>query len=221
MTTLLSSVSLYTVQLVGNSLRGTLVSKVEASDLDHGSNAEITYSFRQVPNKVLWLFKLNQLTGEITVWGLTDFEEAAMYKLNIEATDSGGLSAHSTVLVKFIGVNDNPPEVTITSVTSPVSEDSPNEIVVALFCVRDRDSGDNGETICSIQANLPFALKPTFQNYYELVTQSPLDREEVPEYNISITATDLGHPRLTAERVISVQISDINDCLISHHISCT
>lgn len=84
--------SVYTVQLVENSLRGPLVSKVEASNLDHGLNAEITYSFGQVPNEVR-LFKLNQFTGEITVWELIDFEEAAMHELNIQATHSGGLCA--------------------------------------------------------------------------------------------------------------------------------
>lgn len=113
--------------------------------------------------------------------------------------------------MEVIDVNDNPSEVTITSVTSPVSEDSSKETVVALFSVRDRDSKDKGKTIYSIQENLLFTLKPAFQNYYELVTQSPLDREEVPEYNLTITAIDLRYPQLTAERVISVQILVVND----------
>ncbi|EMP37211.1 Polypeptide N-acetylgalactosaminyltransferase 12, partial [Chelonia mydas] len=92
-----------------------------------------------------------------------------------------------------------------------IPEDSSPETAVALFSVRDRDSGDNGRTVCSIQDNVPFALKSTLKNYYELVTQKPLDREKVPEYNISITATDRGTPRLTSVRIIRVQLSDIND----------
>uniref|UniRef100_A0A452GX12 Cadherin domain-containing protein n=1 Tax=Gopherus agassizii TaxID=38772 RepID=A0A452GX12_9SAUR len=66
-------------------------------------------------------------------------------------------------------------------------------------------------TLCSIQDNVPFALKSTLKNYYELLTQKPLDREKVPEYNITITATDRGTPRLTSVMVIRVQLSDIND----------
>ncbi|KAL7984681.1 hypothetical protein Chor_003251 [Crotalus horridus] len=45
----------------------------------------------------------------------------------------------------------------------------------------------------------------------ELVLQSPLDRETVTEYNITITAIDCGSPRLTSTRLINVQISDVND----------
>ncbi|XP_067422475.1 protocadherin beta-16-like [Emydura macquarii macquarii] len=205
------SQSVYKVQLMENSPRDTLVTKVEASDLDHGANAKITYSFRQVPDRVLKIFKLNQFTGEITVLGTVDFEDTAMYEIEVQATDGGGLSAHCKVLVEIEDENDNAPEVTLTSLTSTIPEDSSPDTVVALFSVRDRDSGDNGRTVCSIQENVPFALKSTLKNYYELVTQKPLDREKVSEYNITITATDRGSPRLTSVRIISVQLSDIND----------
>ncbi|CAM4709237.1 unnamed protein product [Lepidochelys kempii] len=205
------SQSVYTVQLMENSPQDTLVTKVEASDLDQGPNAEITYSFRQVPDRILKLFKLNQFSGEITVLGIIDYEERSSYEMNIQATDGGGLYAHCKVLVEIEDMNDNAPEVTLTSLSSTIPEDSSPETVVALFSVRDRDSGDNGRTVCSIQDNVPFALKSTLKNYYELVTQKPLDREKVPEYNISITATDRGTPRLTSVRIIRVQLSDIND----------
>nr|XP_005280924.1 protocadherin beta-16-like isoform X2 [Chrysemys picta bellii] len=205
------SQSVYKVQLMENSPRDTLVIKVEASDLDQGSNAEITYSFGQVSDKVLELFQLNDFTGEITVLGIIDFEDAAVYEIEVLATDGGGISAHCKVLVQIEDMNDNPPEVTVTSLTGTIPEDSSPETVVALFSVRDRDSGDNGRTLCSIQDNVPFALKSTLKDYYQLVTQKPLDREKVPEYNITITATDRGTPRLTSVRIIRVQLSDIND----------
>ncbi|KAM7162629.1 protocadherin beta-16-like [Macrochelys suwanniensis] len=205
------SQSVYKVQLMENSPWDTLVTKVEASDLDQGSNAEITYSFGQVPDRVLKLFQLNQFTGEITVLGIIDFEDAEMHEMEVQATDGGGFSSHCKVLVQMEDMNDNAPEVVLTSLTSTIPEDSSPETVVALFSVRDRDSGDNGRTVCSIQDNVPFALKSTLKNYYELVTQKLLDREKVPEYNIIITATDRGTPRLTSVRIIRVQLSDIND----------
>ncbi|CAM2099344.1 unnamed protein product [Caretta caretta] len=205
------SQSVYNVQLMENSPQDTLVTKVEACDLDQGPNAEITYSFGQVPERVLKLFQLNQFTGEITVLGIIDFEDAEMYEVEVQATDGGGFSSRCKVLVEIEDMNDNAPEVTLTSLSGTIPEDSSPETVVALFSVRDRDSGDNGRTVCSIQDNVPFALKSTLKNYYELVTQKPLDREKVPEYNISIIATDRGTPRLTSVRIIRVQLSDIND----------
>nr|XP_020655007.1 protocadherin beta-16-like [Pogona vitticeps] len=201
----------YKVKLKENSLQGTLVSKVEARDLDLGSNADITYSFNQVPENIYNLFNLNERTGEITVLGQIDYEKENSYEMNIKATDGGDLSGHCNVLVEVEDVNDNPPEVTIISVNSPIPEDSPLETLVALISIRDQDTGDNGRTVCSLAINLPFVLKATVNDYYQLVIQSPLDREKVREYNVTITATDRGSPRLTSTRIINIQISDVND----------
>nr|XP_056718821.1 protocadherin beta-16-like isoform X7 [Euleptes europaea] len=203
--------SQYKVKLKENSPRGSVVSKVEAKDLDFGSNAHITYSYHQVPEKIRHLFHLNENTGEITVLGLFDYEKETSYYMNIKATDGGGLSGHCKVLVEIEDENDNAPEISVISITSPLAEDSPLNTLAVLFSVTDQDSGDNGRTSCSVEMNLPFLLKTTVNNYYQLVTQSPLDREKVPEYNITITATDRGSHRLTSRRTIMVLISDVND----------
>ncbi|XP_042319292.1 protocadherin beta-16-like [Sceloporus undulatus] len=200
----------YEVRIKENSPRDTLVSKVEAKDLDFGSNAQISYFFHQVSEKILNLFHLNEMTGEITVKGEIDFEKQTSYDMSIKATDGGGLSGHCNVLVEIEDVNDNAPEVSVISLTDIIQEDSPLDTVVALFSITDLDSGDNGRTMCSVQMNLPFSLRSK-NNYYQLVIQSSLDREKVPEYNVTITATDQGSPRLTSTRIIHVQISDVND----------
>ncbi|XP_061490253.1 protocadherin beta-16-like [Rhineura floridana] len=201
----------YKIKLKENSPQDTLVSKVKATDLDFGSNAQITYSLHRVPEKIHHLFHLNEITGEITVLGHIDYEEETNYDMNIRATDGGGLSGHCKVLVEIEDVNDNAPDVSIISSTNTIQEDSPLDTVVALFSTTDQDSGDNGRTVCSVEVNLPFVLKPTVDNYYQLVIQSPLDREKVAEYNITITAIDRGSPRLTSTRIINVQILDVND----------
>ncbi|XP_066479018.1 protocadherin beta-16-like [Tiliqua scincoides] len=203
--------SVYKMALPENSPLGTLVTKVEASDRDIGSNADITYSFSQVQENVIRSFKLNKHTGELTVAGTIDYEENRSYVMKIAATDGGGLSAFCKVVVNVEDRNDNAPEVTITSITSPLPEDCPIDTVVALFSVTDQDSGDNGKTACTISTNLPFVLKATENNYYQLLTQQLLDREQISEYNVTIMATDRGSPWLTSTRIIHVQISDVND----------
>nr|XP_056722698.1 protocadherin beta-16-like [Euleptes europaea] len=203
--------SVYKVKLMENPQQNTLVTKVEATDRDLGSNGDITYSFNQVPQNVLRSFMLNKHTGELIVAGTIDYEEHRNYAINIKATDGGGLSAYCKVIVEVEDRNDNTPEVTLTSLTSPLPEDSPPDTLVALLRVTDRDSGDNGRTACTTEANLPFMLKASQNNYYQLVTQQSLDREKASEYNITITGTDRGSTRLTSTRIINVQISDIND----------
>ena len=96
--------------------------------------------------------------------------------MKIEATDGGGLSGKGLVIVEVLDVNDNAPELTISSLTSSVPENAP-ETIISIFRVGDRDSGENGKMVCSIPENLPFILKSTFKNFYTLVTESPLDRE--------------------------------------------
>ncbi|XP_066479015.1 protocadherin beta-16-like [Tiliqua scincoides] len=201
----------YNVSLRENSPQGTLVTKVEARDSDFGSYAQITYSFHRVHENILHLFNLNEITGEITVWGEIDYEKEISYEMNIKATDGGGLLGNCKVLVEIEDENDNAPELSIISLTSPLPEDSPLDTLVALFSITDRDSGDNGQASCSADVSLPFLLKTTMNNYYQLVIQSPLDREKVPEYNVTITALDRGLPRLSSTRMIHIRILDIND----------
>ncbi|KAG8133042.1 hypothetical protein E2320_010861 [Naja naja] len=207
----LFSKSEYKARIKENLSKGTLVIKVEATDTDIGSNAQILYSFHQVPERINNLFHLNEITGEITVWGQIDYEKERSYSMSIRATDGGGLPGQCKILIEVEDENDNPPEVSIISLTSTLKEDSPSDTMVALFSVRDQDSGDNSKTVCSVEMNLPFVLKATTNNFYQLVLQSPLDRETVTEYNITITAIDWGSPRLTSTRLINVQISDVND----------
>uniref|UniRef100_A0ABM5G9Y9 Protocadherin beta-16-like isoform X5 n=1 Tax=Pogona vitticeps TaxID=103695 RepID=A0ABM5G9Y9_9SAUR len=203
--------SVYRVKLMENSLPGTVVMKTEARDNDFGSYAQVTYSFSQAQENVLRSFKLDSQTGELTVVGEINYEGKNNYEMNIRATDGGGLSAYCKVIVEVVDENDNAPEVTITSITSPLPEDSLPGTVVALFSVTDQDSGDNGRTTCTSETDLPFLLKASENNYYQLVTQWPLDREKVSGYNITITATDRGSPQLTSRRIITIQLTDIND----------
>ncbi|XP_023791922.1 protocadherin beta-15-like, partial [Cyanistes caeruleus] len=201
----------YEVRLVENSPVEQLVVRVAATDPDEGSNGKVRYAFTQTSERARQLFQLNPSTGEIRVAGKLDFEEAKSHKMVVKATDGGELSAHCKVQVEVLDVNDNAPEIALTSLTASIPEDAPPRTVVALFSVRDRDSGDNGRTECSIDGDLPFSLTPTFDNYYELRTNAALDRERTAEYNITITATDWGRKRLSSQESIFVQISDVND----------
>ncbi|XP_003782157.1 protocadherin beta-18 [Otolemur garnettii] len=201
----------YEVQIPENSPVDSLVIKVSATDLDAGINGELTYSFSHVSRDIRKTFEIHPTSGEVHLKALLDFELIPSYTINIQAIDGGSLSGKSTILVRVVDVNDNPPEIAMTSLTSPIPENSSPEVVVAVFSVRDQDSGENGRMVCSIQDNLPFLLKPTFKNFYTLITERPLDREMRSEYNITITVTDLGTPNLKTEQNITVLVSDVND----------
>uniref|UniRef100_A0A452IZ91 Cadherin domain-containing protein n=1 Tax=Gopherus agassizii TaxID=38772 RepID=A0A452IZ91_9SAUR len=202
---------IYKVSMRENVPKGTLVLQVKATDADEGTNSRITYSFSNIPQSAQQLFGLDASNGKITAKGILDFEEKNSYTFDVEARDEGSLTAHSKVQIEILDENDNAPEVTLTSVSSPIPEDSLPETVIALIKALDRDDGGNGGVACRIQDNLPFKIISSTNNYYKLLTDSPLDRERTPEYNITITATDKGSPPLSTRKTILLQISDIND----------
>ncbi|NXO44754.1 PCDC2 protein, partial [Locustella ochotensis] len=205
--------STYTVSLLENSLPGTLVVKLNASDPDEGSNGDVIYSFGSyTPQKVRQLFSVDPHSGEVRVNGTLDYEEASSYEIYVQATDQGPVSmaGHCKVLVNIVDANDNAPEVELTSLYSPVPEDARSGTVVALMSVTDQDSGLNKQVSLRIPPGLPFTLN-SFKNSYTLVTQGKLDHEKAAAYNITVTATDSGSPPLSSQKVIHVEISDIND----------
>ncbi|XP_020043474.2 protocadherin beta-5-like [Castor canadensis] len=201
--------SLYEVQVPENSPLSSLVVTVSARDLDAGTYGSVSYALFQ-SDDTSQPFVIDEVTGEVRLRRALDFEVTPYYNMEIVATDGGGLSGKCTVAIEVLDVNDNVPEMTMSKLTSSIPENSP-ETVVAIFSVSDLDSGDNGRILCSIQNDLPFLLKPTFKNFYTLVTERPLDRESRSQYNITITVSDMGTPRLQTEHSISVQVSDVND----------
>ncbi|KAL6048629.1 hypothetical protein STEG23_002314 [Scotinomys teguina] len=200
----------YEVQVLESSPPDSPVLTVLAQDADAGNFGRVSYGLFQAPDEIQQTFSINEVTGEIRLKKGLDFEKIKSYHLEIEATDGGGLAGKGEVVIEVVDVNDNAPELTISSLTSSVPENAP-ETVIAIFRIRDRDSGENGKIICSIPDTLPFILKPSNKNFYTLVTESPLDRESRAEYNVTITVTDLGTPRLTTQHTITVQVTDIND----------
>ncbi|XP_067374289.1 protocadherin alpha-2-like isoform X31 [Channa argus] len=208
------SKSLYKVRVKENATSGTIVIKMNATDLDEGVNSKISYSLIKRGNiDPLFIFDLNSETGEITVKGILDYEETPAYEVSVQAMDQGTVprSAHAKLLIEIMDVNDNAPLISVTSLMSPVKEDAELGTIVALITVSDKDGGHNGVTHCKVDGSVPFKLQSNYNNDYSIVVDGPLDRENTDFYNITITATDEGSPSLSSVRVITVQVSDVND----------
>ncbi|XP_013204903.2 protocadherin gamma-A9 isoform X10 [Microtus ochrogaster] len=202
---------LYRVKVLENVTPGTLLLTVRASDPDEGANGKVTYKFRKINEKQSLLFHLHENTGEISVAKTLDYEECSLYEMEIQAEDGGGLKGRTKLVIMVEDVNDNRPEVTITSLFSPVREDAPPGTVIVLFNAQDQDSGKNGQVVCSIQENPSFKLENSVDDYYRLLTTQTLDREKASEYNITVTATDRGTPSMSTESHITLYVADIND----------
>uniref|UniRef100_A0A672SBP5 Protocadherin 2 alpha b 5 n=1 Tax=Sinocyclocheilus grahami TaxID=75366 RepID=A0A672SBP5_SINGR len=136
--------SLYKTRIPENAPIGTSVITVHASDADDGQNGEIS-------------FAINQVSGEITVHGKLDHESINAIEIRVQARDRGPLprAAHCKVLVEIMDINDNIPEISVTSFVNVVKEDSQKGTMVGLITVKDDDSGENGSVKLKIVDSLP------------------------------------------------------------------
>ncbi|XP_051810364.1 protocadherin gamma-A2-like isoform X1 [Acanthochromis polyacanthus] len=203
--------SVYKASVVENTVKGTRIITVNATDADSGSYGLITYSLSKMKGSAADIFTINENTGTIYVCGQIDYDKDRKYEVRVEAKDQGGLIGASKVVIEVIDVNDNAPVINIMSFSSPVSEDAPPGTTIAVFNVKDADSERNGEIKCSIEGKLPFKIESSLTNYYNLISDQDFDRESVSEYNITITATDSGSPPLSSSTKLHLKISDVND----------
>ncbi|XP_065546589.1 protocadherin alpha-5-like isoform X8 [Lathamus discolor] len=206
--------SVYKMKVLEGSEPGTLLITLSATDLDEGISSDVMYLFsKHVTAEVKEMFSIDKNKGEVRLRGNLDYEEKDSYEIAIEARDKGfpPLSGHCKVVVEVLDVNDNAPEVWVTSLSVPVPEDAAVGTVVALLSVSDRDSGANGRVRCTVWPSAPFGLVSTFAGSYSLVLREALDRERVSEYEVEVRAEDGGAPPLRASRGLRVPVSDVND----------
>ncbi|XP_053734542.1 protocadherin alpha-8-like [Synchiropus splendidus] len=209
------SQDVYQIKVKENLPVGASIIKLNATDQDQGINSELEFSLgKHLRRGYNELFKLHKQTGEITLMGSLDHELNEVFEFDVEASDKGipPLSGECRVIINIIDVNDNPPDIEVTSLSNTVAEDSKQGTVVSLIKVKDKDSGLNGKIILQITNDVPFELKPSYkENTYSVVTKTVLDREEVSQYEIILKATDCGEPPLSSFKTLNIQISDVND----------
>ncbi|XP_024919200.1 protocadherin gamma-A1-like isoform X20 [Cynoglossus semilaevis] len=202
--------TVYKASINENSPKGTVITKVSATDADRDSNAEVSYI---IGNSMIENGNLFHITedGHLILNGPIDFEKARNYAIDVEAVDRGGLSDSCKVLIDVIDVNDNNPVINVISSSNSIGEDSPANTVLAVMSVNDPDSEENGKVRCAINRNVPFTITSTSNSLYSIVTDSELDRERASEYNITVSCSDEGVPSLSSSVTLTLQISDVND----------
>ncbi|KAM9693540.1 LOW QUALITY PROTEIN: protocadherin alpha-C1, partial [Trichechus inunguis] len=183
---------------------------VQAFYPDEGSNGEIRYSLSNSTAELRYRFLVHPRSGAVRVTRSTLNAVGGIH--NIEARDEGtfGLASAAELLVEVTDVNDHAPEMNLMTLSSPVPEDAAPGTEIALLSVRDEDLGPNGRVTCSMYSGGPFQLKVSFDNYYSLLTDGPLDREQISEY-LLITASDGGLPPLSTRRTLTVLVAAVND----------
>ncbi|XP_077433241.1 protocadherin gamma-A10-like isoform X26 [Vanacampus margaritifer] len=201
----------YKAIVTENTPLGTIVATVSATDADGDLNSKISYSITNTQDNVRSIFDINKETGQVSLIGNIDYEKSKHFQIKILASDDGGLTDSSKLIIDVQDINDNKPEINIMSKSNVILEDAEINTVVTVINIEDLDSGDNGIVKCYINENIPFMLQTSKNNFYSLVTDNELDRERSHEYNITVTCSDEGMPSLSSSITLTLHISDVND----------
>uniref|UniRef100_A0A8C3GMR2 Cadherin-23 n=1 Tax=Cairina moschata TaxID=8855 RepID=A0A8C3GMR2_CAIMO len=205
--------SSYEAVIVENIPLGSEVLRVQARSIDNLN--QITYKFDPNTNaQALALFKINGVTGVITVKGQVDREKGDFYTLTVVADDGGPKVDSTVVTITVLDENDNSPQFDITSDSAvSVAEDSPVGRRVAVVLARDPDAGSNGQVTFSLTAGnvgQAFEIRTTNNTYGEVLVARPLDRELLDRYTLRVTS-DGGVPPRRKEHTLRVTVLDVND----------
>ncbi|KAA8590065.1 hypothetical protein FQN60_013999, partial [Etheostoma spectabile] len=204
----------YEASLRENIATGTEVVQVKAQSADNLN--QLTYRFDPDTSPVaLALFKIDSVTGRITVTGLLDREKGDMFTLTVVADDGGPKKDSTVVSITILDENDNSPVFDITSDTSVnVAENSPMGKKVAVVLATDKDAGLNGLvnfTLVAGNMEEVFKIQTVNNTYGEVFVNAPLDRESVDRYLLKVRAIDNGSPPRLTDHSLTVNILDVND----------
>ncbi|XP_071951789.1 protocadherin-9-like isoform X2 [Antedon mediterranea] len=210
-------------------LIGYEILNLHAEDIDErGLNSEIEYTFgKSVTSIVRQHFEVDPVQGILRTIANLDHESNDIFVMIIQAKDKGdnSIPGFTTVTIDITDVNDNPPIISISysgiervDNVITIDESIGPGVFIGLLVASDADSGNNGKFDISFQGtyghfNL-IAQDPSAPNEFQFTTGSGIDREKIPEYNITINATDKAkkaEDRKTTVVQVMIIVRDDND----------
>uniref|UniRef100_A0A7N6ANX0 Cadherin domain-containing protein n=1 Tax=Anabas testudineus TaxID=64144 RepID=A0A7N6ANX0_ANATE len=203
------------IEMTESATKGSRYRLDEAHDADIGQNAIQGYSIETNQN-----FKLNVIEksgggkySELILEKELDREQQQELTFVIVATDGGTpqRSGTAVILVTVLDANDNAPVFSQAVYEATLPENSPLETVVVTVSASDADVGVNGEVtyefdLISDESNNAFSID---QRTGEVKVSGSIDYEELPAYEMQITAKDgLG---LVSSCTLKIDVTDVND----------
>ncbi|XP_065656896.1 cadherin-related tumor suppressor isoform X2 [Hydra vulgaris] len=198
--------SLYDCSVRENSPVGTFVCSVDASDVDAGENATLSFFIFSA------LLKIDQISGEIRTNSLIDREVLNNITTTIQVKDNGKKQRESKALlsVTILDENDNKPKFDFISYNFSFVEEQNAGTEVGKVFVTDEDMGSNKEIVFDVIHTDRFWID-SLDNGIGIIKAKKLNREERDLYKFIVRAFDKGTPSLSSWVNVVVTITDIND----------
>ncbi|XP_052791239.1 cadherin-23-like [Mya arenaria] len=203
---------------------GTSLVTVEAEDADEkgNNNSKIGYHIVEKYDLTNLNISINETSGAIYLNDPIDYEmienDDGIVTIVVEAWDGGNQSGRVNVTIYVEDENDNKPKFNDTMISGIVDEDAESNITyrmhVGYVFAKDEDGTDRNSRIQYFiysGAMDDFVVNTTTGEVTVQIGTKLLDRETMPQYNITIIAIDTGSPPLTGTTVFNVTVDDVND----------
>nr|ABX90059.1 hedgling [Amphimedon queenslandica] len=193
---------------------GTSVVQVVATDIDSGSNAEISYSI--ILGNLNGAFAINNKTGLITVNADIDRELVNEFTLTVQAEDLGEpsrLRNTTAVIITVNDINDNPPVFMPSTINLTFPENQALGSLNITISATDNDEPGNPNSIITYSITSgndgnSFSINSA-TGLLSLV--SSLDFEVRNNYSLVVEGRDNGDPTMTGTALVNVAVTNVND----------
>uniref|UniRef100_A0A3P9L1D5 Protocadherin gamma-C3 n=1 Tax=Oryzias latipes TaxID=8090 RepID=A0A3P9L1D5_ORYLA len=206
------------LQIAESTAAGTRFPLDTALDLDVGLNSVRSYTLSKDD-----YFSLNvkDMAGgrknpELVLSKTLDREKMPTHQLTITAVDGGNpnKSGISQINIQVMDINDNFPQFEKNIYKVFLSENSERGATIMELAAKDSDDGVNGEVEYSFGPQTPEAVLSVFginKDSGEIRLIGNLDFETTSSYEIDVSATDKGTPKMEGHCSVHIEVLDVND----------
>ena len=188
----------------------TLVTILEATDNDVGSNGQIQY---EIVSNIgdYTLFNVHPLSGNVTTTSDSneyDREAQAGFQIGVTATDGGFRQDFCILDITLLDRNDNPPVFEIDPYETSLNDNLDEGSYVIQVQAQDPDFAENGKVLYYLTSPVgcPFIIDEntgTITLNNSIITQA--------ECSLNVTAVDQGMHSLNTTATVTINIQSGND----------
>lgn len=203
----------YVIRIPENTEVNAIIFTARARDLDADTTSSVQYTLLTSTE----MFRIDKVTGEVTVAGHLDRETANRHDLQIVAREHAkfGPRLFSTLelVVVLQDINDNPPKFVPRVYKIKVPEDIPVGTLLVWVESVDLDLGSGSVTTYNLK-NTENGIFHLDSSTGALILERELDFERRPSYNLTVRAVDHGLPRaLSSSCFVEIEVLDVNENL--------
>ncbi|XP_055077915.1 cadherin-22 [Periophthalmus magnuspinnatus] len=190
---------------------GALVGVVSARDPDV-VNKPVRFSIDRTTDQEM-IFHIDPDTGALTLGKILDRETAGWHNITVKAVEAENhaMASHTSVSIRILDVNDNPPELALPYEASICEDAKPGQLIHTISVV-DRDEPQTGHRFYftlapEVSDNRHFTLWDVKDNTAGIRTQrSGFNRHEQNVYLLPILVVDSGPPSLSSTGTLTIHV---------------